>query len=32
MSTGERWMYRVIALSFFILMVLMALGHRPDGG
>jgi hypothetical protein len=32
MSTGERWMYRVIALAFFVLFVLMMVGHRPTGG
>jgi hypothetical protein len=32
MSAGEKWMYRVIALAFFILFILMMLGHRPDGG
>jgi hypothetical protein len=32
MSTGERWMYRLIALSFLALLVVLAIGHIPDGG
>jgi hypothetical protein len=32
MSTGERWMYRVIALSLFVLFVLIVIQHKPTGG
>jgi hypothetical protein len=32
MSTGEKWMYRVIAVAFFALFIVMAIGHRPSGG
>ena len=32
MSNGERWMYRVIGLSFVVLLIILAIGHIPDGG
>jgi len=32
MSTGERWMYRVIGLTLIGLFVVMAIGHIPSGG
>jgi hypothetical protein len=32
MSAAEKWMYRVIALSLFILLVLMMAFHVPTDG
>jgi hypothetical protein len=32
MSTGERRMYITIALAFVALMIVLAIGHIPDGG
>jgi hypothetical protein len=29
---AEKWMYRVIALVFFVLLVVLAYGHIPRGG
>jgi hypothetical protein len=32
MDAGEKWMYRVIALSLLVLMVLLAAFHIPTEG
>jgi hypothetical protein len=32
MSSGEKWMYRVIALALFIFVLLMMAFHQPSGG
>jgi hypothetical protein len=32
MSAGEKWMYRVIALSLFILFLLLMAFHQPTDG
>jgi hypothetical protein len=32
MSTGERWIYRAIALALLALFVVLAYGHVPSRG
>jgi hypothetical protein len=32
MSKGEKRIYMAIALAFFVLLVVLAIGHVPDGG
>ncbi len=32
MSTAERWMLRIVALSLIALWLVIAIGHMPGGG